>query len=232
MKFYRNVVWIVLLTLFGCEAAPVSPGPRPRASVSIAYGHAAQDTLAWGESQIDEVVVVVSAVELHACAPQKSSFRFELIPSAHAHVPSSSTRLGVPGATALFDGREGSRVVGELGVPLETFCEAWLIFAPADDDVMNVTSVDDSNLVGSTLVAVGSDGEITSTSAVRMVKVAIDDPNKPRPLSFDKPGSGPMLLFDLAIEPLEEGHAQDELLAEQLLNQITVSMRRFHDGTP
>ena len=200
--------------------------------MSVAYGHAANDSLEVGEVALDEVVVVVSAVELHTCAADTdgSSFRFELVPSAHAHVPSSSTRLGVPAAAALFEGREASRVIGELSVPLERFCSAWIVLAPADDDVLNVTTIDDATLVGSTLVAASPDGTVSTTSSTRLIEVELSDPNKPGPLQFDKPGSGPMLLFDLSIEPIDEQPPTDTEMADFLLERVEVSLRRFHDG--
>jgi hypothetical protein len=153
----------------------------------------------------------------------------------------------VPAAANLLDGREAAQVVGELAVPLERFCKAWVVLAPADDDVLNLTSVDDELLVGHSLVARDSDSDqIFSTSKTRLVEVELSDPNAAGPLQLDKAGSGPMLLFDVSLgspespdspespppqspDSPDSPDARAEGFADYLLDNLDVSMRRFYE---
>lgn len=223
---------------------PETPPPKPRTTVSIAIGHSARDGLELADgTRLESIVTVVSAVELHSCPKDgagASRLLEVIVPSAHAHVPTSSTRLGDPAAADLLDGRDASRVIGEVSTPLERFCSAWVIFAPADDDVLNITPIADDELVGSSVVARDQDGRLHKTSMVRAVEVELADPNEPGPLQFDRAGSGPMLLFDVEIgdagsrdvgqdaadaaAPVGETEA-----AESILSNLRVSLRQFDE---
>lgn len=202
--------------------------------MTIALGHSARDEAKLSDGRvIESAVAVVAAVELHSCPskpkPGAALYRL-LVPDAHAHVPSSSTRLGDPAASDLLDGRPASRVIGELSVPLERFCHAFVVFAPADDDVLNVTEISDDELVGSTLVTRLADGTTDSSDAVRAVRVDLVDPNTGAPLQFDTAGSGPMLLFDIAIPDTPTVAPSGPLegtVAGPLLDQLDVTLRRF-----
>jgi hypothetical protein len=175
--------------------------------------------------RIDGAWLVVSALEAHLCEPeltrQKGTWldRAEnlVIPSAHAHVPSSATRLGVPFVEDLF-GRAGkASIVGEVAPPLGEYCTLYAIVSPADDDVLNLTELPTSEVEGKSLVLEGviqtGEGEepFVSTSNRRdVVPLPAIDPNT---------GVAPLAL-------------EDAQSSQMVLLQKTVSQALFKDISP
>ncbi len=111
-----------------------------------------------GQLELTTLVWAIGDVELHACetpAPQRASLHDWLIPSAHAHVPDSATRLGTPFVEDLLGPQGKARIMGELAPPHGRYCALEVIFAPADDDIINMTEADTEALIGNTYLIAG-----------------------------------------------------------------------------
>lgn len=109
--------------------------------------------LKFKEWTVDHWVVTVSAIELHQCMEPVA---WSWIPSAYAHVPSSSTRLGTPVAEDLARLGGGARIIGEISPPPGRYCRAYAVFSPADDDLLNMSALPTSVLEGNTALRVRS----------------------------------------------------------------------------
>jgi hypothetical protein len=158
---------LAALALTACrEPRFYAPDPAP-AGVTLGAIHHADADLApgtpWrvahpdGALELDRFILVTSDVELHACvdAPPETSWLDALVPSAHAHVPDSATRLGTPFVEDLLAPAGKARVIGEIGPPLGLYCALVAIVAPADDDVLNPTEVATEALEGKSLLVSG-----------------------------------------------------------------------------
>lgn len=108
---------------------------------------------------LSHVALVISAIELHRCAPTnnaRGSLLELLLPTAHAHVPSSATRFGTPWVEELIATAGQARMIGGIAPPFGTYCELHVILAPADDDVVNITAIEPEDLDGHSLIIRGS----------------------------------------------------------------------------
>ncbi|MFP4596750.1 MAG: hypothetical protein ACLFVJ_00775 [Persicimonas sp.] len=222
----------------------------PRAGLSFGYYHELEDIDEGGpvrvqtddsaQIEITEAHLVVSALEAHLCEPELAGRLYDvLVPSAHAHVPSSATRLGIPFVEDLFE-RSRARVVGEIAPPLGEYCRLYAVLSPADDDVLNLGALDVEEIEGKTLLVRGrwrppsneeSDGEWqpfeASSTTRRVVELDAIDPNTGQaPLELDDPSQTKMLLLDKTVSPaLFEGIDPESLgesqAADHILDQIS-----------
>jgi len=142
------LIGVALASLIGCEGSVV-PSQRPTVALGVRVLAPGALELPGGWS-LQHWVLTISAVELHQCVETGWS----LIPSAHAHVPSSSTRLGTPAAEDLTRGTGGARIIGVISPPPGRYCKAYAILSPADDDLLNMTALPTSKLEGHTSVRV------------------------------------------------------------------------------
>ena len=154
-----NKLTLMLATLCCAHCTPARSAPT---NISIAHSHGSPETTDWQWStddvdfRIDEMVWVNAAVELHVCEPDEWSLGDLIVAPLYAHVPSSGTRLGVPTVESFVSKQVGARVVGDLSPEPETFCRGYLVVAPADDDVMNLTDIATSDLLGSSFLLRGA----------------------------------------------------------------------------
>jgi hypothetical protein len=173
--------WLALscsLATLNCREAPspaamAPPGGQLRGSATLGVilsrdaseaGPLQAEGITW-----DSIIVVISDVELHACEQAASPWR--LISEAHAHVPGSPTRLGTPMALELLATPGRAKIIGEAAPPLVELCALTVVLAPADDDVINATDLDEEALVGKTLLARGRDADgqpVALTSQARL----------------------------------------------------------------
>jgi len=151
----------------GCQQPPAPPTGPLSAEITLGYTHRGDEEVGedgwWeaehpeGELELDRWLLVISDVEVHACVPERTGWfnGFTLVPNAWAHVPSSATRLGTPFVEDLLaeDGR--ARILDEIAPPLMGYCALWVIVAPADDDVVNLTETTTEEVQGSTVVMSG-----------------------------------------------------------------------------
>lgn len=151
----KNIGFIFLLgILTGCSVPSESPS-----SVAIGFAQPGEsEKLRFKTSkleyEIDEMYLVVSVVEIHLCQePIHSSF--SIIPSAYAHVSGSATRLGTPVVIPLHKQKHSPTIIGEISPPVGEYCQGYIVVAPADDDVMNLTELSTSKIVGKSLYISG-----------------------------------------------------------------------------
>jgi hypothetical protein len=177
--------------------------------------------------EIRELYLVIYALEVHRCVEARSSLeRLSPISEAHAHVPSSATRLGIPVVVDLL-GRPGrARAVGEIAPPTGTYCKLYAIVAPADEDAMNPTRVARDAIAERSLLVRGrwrparagseterdapdgsDDGDgwrpfTLSAAPKRAVDVPLLDPRSGEaPLALSEPGDSAFVLLDLRVGP-------------------------------
>ena len=185
--------------------------------------------------EIQDMVLVISAMELHRCSVTNTLSRtlFDwLIPSADAHVPSSATRFGTPWVEDLLATPGAARMIGGIAPPLGTYCELHVILAPADDDVINITAVDPEEIENHTFLIRGRWRPDTSSpwrafqwSDQRRQPVAL-------PLINPHTGDSPVELQDPQVRLL---FLLDKTLSPDLLHQVTLedsgpSFTAFFDG--
>lgn len=183
--------------------------------------------------EIEEAYLVVSAVEVHFCdedladggdrSGRRGAIRRLLLPEAHAHVPSSATRLGIPFVEALHD-EQGAKIIGEISPPEGSFCKVATVISPADDDILDLPGITVDDIEGKSLLVRGrrrdDDGDwqaFSSTSSVRRVVdiEAVDPKTGDHPLVLDGPDDRRMLVVDKTISPeLFEGLSSDRLEEE------------------
>ena len=148
------------LATASCERAPDSRVPES-ASVTlgaIRQGAPAPLTLERGgaEAVIESLAWVVADVELHACVePAPPSWRALVVREARAHVPDSATRIGIPSLEDLLAEPGRARVWGEIAPPPLAYCALWVIVAPADDDVVNLSDAPTEDVVGHSFLIAG-----------------------------------------------------------------------------
>lgn len=146
--FFSSALASALTLLVACEK-PLEPSQRPTVALGVRV-LAPNDVSLPKDWSLKHWVLTISAVELHQCVESEWS----MIPAAHAHVPSSSTRLGTPAAEDLTRGTGGARIIGEISPPPGRYCKAYAILSPADDDLLNMTALPTSALEGNTSVRV------------------------------------------------------------------------------
>ena len=150
-----------ILFVLGCSSPPPPPDPEgvdeevPQATFVVGMRTAFEGPLSrtfedGSKLEITQWTVVLSAVEVHLC--ESASVWDLLVPPVWAHVSNSTTRLGTPAAEDLTMGTGGARIVGEIAPPIGTYCRAYAIYTPADDDVLNFGRVSDADLLGKTAV--------------------------------------------------------------------------------
>lgn len=197
----------------------------PRASLSFGFTHELSDIEQGGPVDIETsdgrpvtisgAWLVVSALEAHLCEPELSQNKGTwldragdwLVPSAHAHVPNSATRLGVPFVEDLLAEGGKARIVGEVAPPLGEYCTFYAVVSPADDDVLNLTELRTSDVEGKTLILEGTidpDGEarefISASQQRDVVEFPAIDPNTGQtPLSLDEPQATQMILLSKTV---------------------------------
>jgi hypothetical protein len=211
----------------------------PRASISFGFTHELRDIEQGGPIRVEAddgtsvritgAWLVVSALEAHLCEPELTRNKGTwldragdwLVPSAHAHVPNSATRLGVPFVEDLLGEGGKARIVGEVAPPLGDYCSFYAVVSPADDDVLNLTELSTMEAEGNTLILRGvidPDGEareFTSASAQRdVVEFPAIDPNTGQtPLALDEPQATQMILLSKTVSR--------ELFANITVDQFT-----------
>lgn len=180
--------------------------------------------------EIAGAYLVLSAMELHACLPGDPGYEPSGDPSllndlrdwitpvfigrAHAHVPSSATRLGTPFVEDLLSPSDRARIIGEIAPPLAQWCTVAAVVAPADDDVLNTTDLSTEAAVGASLVVRGRwrhqrkdegdgwrDFEWRTDTARAVEMPAVDPRSGQSPLVLDAPGDSVMLLIDKDVTP-------------------------------
>lgn len=236
--------FIVFILLSACTASPsdeAAPTPQgelariPQSELEIAQakfvvgvrtqtkGDLRRRFEDGSELVISDWAVVQSAVEVHLC--EEAIWKRAFIGTAHAHVSNSITRLGTPVAEDLLMGSGGAKIVGEIGPPTGTYCRAYAVFTPADDDVMNFTSFSDVELLGHTALIRGEwtqpNQPATSIEwawdGVYVAPIALDsipmtDPDDSFLLLVDKKVDA-TLLDGLSIERVKSGQAADDLMS-------------------
>lgn len=233
----RNLIFFIMLA--SCtSSAPEEPTPAPQ-NEGEGEGEVAQAkfvvglrTQTVGELSrrfddgsvltISQWAIVLSAVEVHLC--EEAAWQRFFIGTANAHVSNSITRLGTPVAEDLLRGTGGAKIVGEIGPPLGTFCRAYAVFTPADDDVLNFTAFSDTDLLGHTAIVRGEfvppgvdpipidwvwDGNEVRT--IDLDSVSLTAPTDSFLLLVDKKVDA-TLLDGLSVERVRSGEAIDDLM--------------------
>ena len=227
----------------------------PRASLSFGFTHELDDIEPGGPVTFDTkdgarvtlngAWLVVSALEAHLCEEELShggswldGASDLLVPTVHAHVPNSATRLGVPFVEDLL-GRGGkASIVGEVAPPLASYCELYAVVSPADDDVLNLTGLPTSEAEGKTLVLRGEiqhDGATRDFESVSKARHVVDfpaiDPNTGvAPLELSEPGATQMILLQKTVSPalfegLESAAFTDSTAASRVLERLEKTFR-------
>lgn len=226
----------------------------PRASMNFGYIHELEDLepaapvtiegTDGAQIEVQEAYLVISALEAHLCEPnrpaggQKEGWLDPIerlfIGTAHAHVPSSATRLGTPFVEdMLAEGR--ARIVGEIAPPLGEYCKIYAVIAPADDDVMNRSALPIEDIVGKSMLVRGryktseaDDWQTfeSSSDARRVVPLEAIDPNTgEHPLELADPGQTKMMLIDKTVSPALFA----DLSADQLDQAAETILERTED---
>lgn len=104
--------------------------------------------------EVKEAKIVLSAVEFLTCDEYERpnlpgfSLRRLLLGEAHAHGPTTPTRIGTPHAIDLLDGAH-SLQIGQFQPPPGEYCALRLHFGQGDDDVLGLA--DPAELEGTSL---------------------------------------------------------------------------------
>lgn len=152
------MIWAVVF-MSGCSSEETprkdSRWESPKLAVGLMAARQTEGPLRFSldtqEYEIDQFVVSVSAVEIHLCEVAANPF----VSTAHAHVPSSATRLGTPVVDDVLRGGGSARIFGEIAPPAGDYCEVYVVVTPADEDIVNLTGVPLDLIVDHTAVAVG-----------------------------------------------------------------------------
>lgn len=161
---------LVCLLMSGCES---NGGPRPeervhrgKITLGVIHHKAASDAeeeplLRLRDDRIEveltRLMLVIADLEVHACDPPAphASLLDLLIPSAHAHVPDSATRLGTPTVEDLLSPPAKARIIGEVAPPWGSYCALWVVVAPADEDVVNLSELPSEEILGKSALIAG-----------------------------------------------------------------------------
>lgn len=188
------------------------------------------------ELQLEQFALTIADIELHACSSQEKIARITLpplIPSAHAHVPESSTRLGTPTVEDLLARAGKATILGEVAPPLGHYCKLRVILAPADDDVINLNEqIQTSEMLNHVIWLKGKWRPLGSeapqwtsfeykTTTPLAVEVLLDEP-----INLTKQKSSAFVLID---KPLGEElvNALEEPLSEQTPSAIQGALTRY-----
>ncbi|MFU8802594.1 MAG: hypothetical protein ACNA8W_02185 [Bradymonadaceae bacterium] len=205
--------------------------------------------------RVERFFLVTSAIELHGCEAGHDgalgSLRRLLWPisEAHAHVPSSATRLGVPFVEDLIGPSDTARIVGGIAPPPGKYCRMYAILAPADDDVLNLTSASPEEIEDHTLLVEGSwrldedtewtDFRLTSAARIAVEMELIDEDRHEPPLDLSRPGAHALILVEKLVSPelfqdLEGMSIADGTASPQILERLTRTFRmyRYEDPAP
>ncbi len=98
--------------------------------------------------ELNKLYLVIADLEVHACEDRAQNASWSLFNEAHAHVPESATRLGTPTLDDLTGPVGRARIIGEVAPPRGRYCRLRVVMAPADDDVVNLSTLDMDELVG------------------------------------------------------------------------------------
>jgi len=200
-----------------------------------------------GTVEVREIYIVVAAIELHACVPDRDDYEapegpllndaFDLlVPEARAHVASSSNRFGTPFVEDLAGPHDRAQIVGELAPPLAAYCRIAAVVAPADSDVVNSTGVSTEAITGSSVLVrgrrrPGPDADWTpvewTTDRAEVFEFPARDPQSGQsPLVVDSPDDDVMLLIDKRVGPetVAAAAGADEPAAA-LLREVGSSMQ-------
>ncbi len=235
MKRFQTHFGLIFLVLvwFGCSVKKEIP-----TSISIGFSQPEEvDPLTFKtdhlEYQIDEVFLVVSAVELHLCIEPQVSF--SIISSAYAHVSGSTTRLGTPVVLPLHTQKSSPTIIGEISPPIGKYCHGYIIVAPADDDVMNLTDLSTDNIVGKSLFIRGrfrdpmaiewADFE-QAVDIRRPVAFKITDPKTGADNLTLSSGSNAQITIDV-MWPINDKfmNVEDSQFSSQIVSRITESLK-------
>jgi len=101
--------------------------------------------------------VTLQSVEVRPCPRTGSAWRWlralSPIGTAEAHTVTHPTRLGTPHVSGLAQAEGAARELGTLHPPPGSYCQAFLVFGPADADAEGLPS--EVNMVGQTLLLEG-----------------------------------------------------------------------------
>lgn len=255
--YFQMAALAMLVVFTGCqrERGPTAgdrPPPAPQAELTVGYIHqldgAPTDAplevpVEAGQLVIDEAYLVVSAVEFHLCEASTTTgdagawrqIEDMLIPAAQAHVAGTALRLGTPWVEDLLAAPGKARIVGEVAPPLGRVCRVVAVIAPADDDVMNLSSLPVEDIVGKSLLVRGrrraspaaawTHFEL-STDATRLAELpAVDPQTGQAPMVLSEPGASRMILLDKTVTPALFAAAADDdapALLDALADALTL----------
>ncbi|QED29408.1 hypothetical protein FRD01_19650 [Microvenator marinus] len=194
----RLLVLMCVGGTLGCEQAP-APVQADRPTVALGVRVLTENIPPIEGWELQAWVMTLSAVELHLCEEVAWSF----VPSAWAHVPSSSTRLGTPVVEDLTRGSGGARIIGEISPPPGRYCKAYAVFSPADDDVLNMTPLSTSMVEGATSLRVlrkpDQEPLVQRWEGKKVVEVLLNGENGPgMNLSWGQHGQ---IVFEIPVNP-------------------------------
>ncbi len=223
---------IALLGIFlSCDDPPVtddSPAdlgaPTPGAEVNVGYLHHTHADLLHspgepltisvddGELIIERLLFVISALELHRCAPTNELAPRPLdllIPSAHAHVPSSATRFGTPWVEDLLGPPGSARMAGGIAPPPGDYCELHIVLVPADDDAINLTTTPPDEIEDHTVLISGQWRDqdqpfqpfLWTSDLRRVIPISLPDPHTGEHPLHLRDSQQILLLIDKLLHP-------------------------------
>lgn len=247
LRLERLILALSALVLVTASLSSCAPTREPSSSYkrgkvtlgTIKHGTLPEERVLEFEDKellIESMLVIVSDVELHSCEErEREQARFSLIPDAHAHVPDSATRLGTPFAEDLLGATGRASIVSEIAPPLGSYCSLWVIIAPADDDILNPTSLGTRELVGKSFIIKGKQRvkgdeawqDFTRTSSI---KRAFEVPITPIALSPKKDSA--FVLIDKTLdaqwwEELDPSKLVQESGAEYVLSRYLERLERY-----
>lgn len=164
------------------------------------------------EVELTEFAIVVADVEVHACTrrgEQRAGLGWEawpslVTPSVWAHVPESATRLGTPTVEDLLSEPARARILGEVAPPAGEYCKIRLVLAGADEDVVNLSAVDTTRLLGKSVRLRGR-WKKRAAESWQAFDVSSERPSiweidlSQEPISLTKEKSGAFVLVDKPI---------------------------------
>lgn len=211
--------------------------------------------------EIIELYLVTSAVELHYCepaiVPASLPTNFErffhhitstFITQAYAHVPSSATRLGIPYVENLLGTEKTARIVNSISPPPGAYCKLYVILTPADDDVMNLTSLPLEDIEQKTLLVKGRwkmdpEGEewhtfeLSDSGSYTAALPLLDSQNDRPSINLESGRDHVMILVDksisstlfngLSVDSLRDGSAAPDIM-ERLLRTLRIYQSDSH----
>lgn len=245
------VPWLIYCDAPTRQKSPTTPQKAPIGRATVGYIREKTKTTdqkkrplnKQGKLHLDQLVWVISDVELHAC---ERAERFSLIPSAYAHVPDSATRLGAPFVEDLLSPEGKANIVGELAPPYGEYCTMYIIIAPADDDIINTTAISTKQIEGYSYLIKGKrqrqpdgpweDFEIKGKDKL-IFKFALSmDPKGKTPLKINAKESGFLLIDKRIDQALYDQHfgtqtLDTSTLGPNLMRAIGQRLKQYHART-